>query len=103
MTKFNLLTISMLIFGIVIIFFVQFATPTLYGADGYLHIRMAEFLREVSFGKTSNPYTVLKDSFKVKYGYISKNYFSELINQIKVDRRFAILAEDNFGVIFKLI
>ena len=58
--------------------------------------------RDVSFGKTNNPYPVLKDTFKVKYGYISKNYFSGLIDQIRLDSRFTILAEDTFGVIFKL-
>ena len=58
--------------------------------------------RDVSFGKTANPYPVLKDTFKVKYGYISKNYFSGLIDQIRIDSRFTILAEDSFGVIFKL-
>jgi len=47
MTKNSLLTISILIFGICAIFYVQFLTPTLYGADGYLHIRMAEFLKEL--------------------------------------------------------
>ena len=58
--------------------------------------------REVSFGKTDDPYAVLKDKFKIKYGYISKNYFSGLIDQIRRDPRFTILAEDSFGVIFRL-
>ncbi|MBU1887641.1 MAG: hypothetical protein KKB46_00390, partial [Candidatus Omnitrophica bacterium] len=47
MTKSSLITISMLILGICVIFYIQFLTPTLYGADGYLHIRMAEFLRDL--------------------------------------------------------
>jgi len=59
--------------------------------------------RDVSFGRTSDPYPVLKERFKVKYGYIGKNYFSALINQIRADPRFTILAEDNFGVIFRII
>lgn len=59
--------------------------------------------REVSFGKTSDPYLALKDAFNVKYGYAGKNYFSGLVEQIRKDSRFTILAEDQFGVIFKLI
>ena len=59
--------------------------------------------RDVSFGKTIDPYAVLKDTFKVKYGYAGKNYFNGLVEQIKKDARFTILAEDQFGVIFKLI
>lgn len=38
--------IAALLFGIASIAIVQFWTPTLFGADGYLHIRMAEFIRE---------------------------------------------------------
>ena len=34
---------------------------------------------------------------------IGKNYFSGLINQIRKDSRFTMLAEDNLGVIFQLI
>ena len=59
--------------------------------------------RDVSFGRTMNPYAVLKDTFKVKYGYAGKNYFNSLIEQIRKDSHFTILAEDQFGVIFKLI
>ncbi|MGE5197542.1 MAG: hypothetical protein ACM3IL_03450, partial [Deltaproteobacteria bacterium] len=35
-----------LLFGITVIILAQFSIPTLFGADGYLHIRMAESLRE---------------------------------------------------------
>lgn len=59
--------------------------------------------RDVSFGKTGNPYSVLKDTFKARYGYAGKNYFNGLIEQIRKDSRFTILAEDSFGIIFKLI
>ncbi|MFC1624034.1 hypothetical protein ACFL28_01765, partial [Candidatus Omnitrophota bacterium] len=45
-TKINLTIIFIVILGICAVFFIQFLTPTLYGADGYLHIRMAEFLKE---------------------------------------------------------
>jgi len=37
--------ISVLVLGVAAIFIAQFSIPTLFGADGYLHIRMAEFLR----------------------------------------------------------
>jgi len=47
MTRDNLLVAIILTLGIVVIFTAQFLTPTLYDADGYLHIRMAEFLRDL--------------------------------------------------------
>jgi len=59
--------------------------------------------RDVSFGKTEDPYVALRGVFNVKYGYAGKNYFSGLIGQIRKDSRFTILAEDNFGVIFKVM
>jgi len=58
--------------------------------------------RDVSFGKATDPYSVLKDDFGVRYGYAGKNYFSGLIDQIRPDSRFEILAEDGLGVVFKL-
>jgi len=64
--------------------------------------KLYKLYRDVSFGRAEDPYSVLKDGFKVKYGYIGKNYFKGLINQIRFDARFKILAEDNFGVIFSL-
>ena len=42
---YNISTIAVLLFGIASIIIVQFWTPTLFGADGYLHIRMAEFIK----------------------------------------------------------
>ena len=36
-----------LLFGIVAVIASQFATPCIIGADGYLHIRMAQFLRQL--------------------------------------------------------
>ena len=35
--------------GVILIFIYQFWIPTLYGADGYLHIRMAEFIKQYGF------------------------------------------------------
>ena len=58
--------------------------------------------RDVSFGNTPDPYTVLKNTFNVKYGYAGKNYFNGLVEQIRKDTRLTILAEDGFGIIFKL-
>jgi hypothetical protein len=57
--------------------------------------------RDVSFGRTTDPYVVLKDTFKVRYGYAGKNYFNSLVEQIRKDSRFTILAEDGFGIIFE--
>ena len=64
--------------------------------------KLYKLYRDVSFGRTQDPYAILKDTFKVKYGYISRNYFSGLIDQIRVDPKFTILAEDSLGVIFSL-
>ncbi|MEA3354881.1 MAG: hypothetical protein U9Q63_00125 [Patescibacteria group bacterium] len=58
--------------------------------------------RAIAFGQIKDPYKVLKESFGVNYGYIGKNYFSALIKQVRVDERFEILKEDQFGLIFKL-
>lgn len=40
------LAFAVLVSGIISIAIVQFWTPTLFGADGYLHIRMAEFIKD---------------------------------------------------------
>ncbi|NQV04886.1 MAG: hypothetical protein HQ532_05230 [Candidatus Omnitrophica bacterium] len=79
-------------------YFVTLDPVYMYKQDPGLY----KLYRDVAFGKIKDPYVVLKDTFKVKYGYISKNYFSALIEQIRPDKRFNILAEDNFGVIFNL-
>lgn len=71
----------------------------------YMYYRDPELYslyRNAAFGRLRDPYAALKDTFHVRYGYVSKNYFSGLVNQIRLDRRFTILKEDNLGIIFKL-
>ncbi len=58
--------------------------------------------RDISFGSTSDPYSLLKNEFGVRYGYCGKYYFSGLLNQVRSDPRFQILAEDGMGIVFKL-
>jgi hypothetical protein len=58
--------------------------------------------RETAFGRVPDPYDVLKNTFKVNYGYAGKNYFSGLIAQIRPDPRFEVMAEDGLGLIFRL-
>ncbi|HEC69783.1 MAG TPA: hypothetical protein ENI31_05840 [Candidatus Omnitrophica bacterium] len=58
--------------------------------------------RELSFGKASDPYFILKNVFKAYYGYVGKDYFMGLVNQIKKDKRFEIIKEDRWGILFKL-
>jgi hypothetical protein len=58
--------------------------------------------REAAFGNTKDPYSVLRNDFGVRYGYAGKNYFMGLINQVRADPRFQILAEDGMGIVFKL-
>ena len=58
--------------------------------------------REVAFGNNNDPYTTLKQQFNTEYGYVGRNYFSGLINQINADERFTVIAQDNLGIVFKL-
>lgn len=58
--------------------------------------------RQISFGGASDPYTAIKEEFNASYGYAGKNYFSGLINQVRNDSRFQVLAEDGLGVVFRL-
>jgi hypothetical protein len=64
--------------------------------------RLYQLYRAVAFGRIEDPHPILKDAFGVTYGYVGKNYFSALINQIRNDGRFEIVKEDQFGVIFKI-
>lgn len=68
----------------------------------YYNKELYNLYRDVSFGRTKDPYSALKYTFKVNYGYAGKNYFGGLIAQIRKDLRFKILAEDNLGAIFKV-
>jgi hypothetical protein len=58
--------------------------------------------RQLSFGQTQDPYSVLKNNFQTRYGYAGKNYFGALINQIRQDKRFTIISEDELGIVFTL-
>lgn len=58
--------------------------------------------RDIAFGRSSDPYALLKNEFAVRYGYVGKSYFSGLINQIRQDTRFAVMAEDGLGLVFRL-
>ncbi len=64
--------------------------------------RLYNLYRDIAFGRTGDPYAALKEVFSVRYGYASKNYFSRLISQIRQDARFEVMAEDGFGLIFRL-
>lgn len=68
----------------------------------YYNRQLYDLYRDVSFGRTKDPYDVLKNTFKANYGYAGKNYFGRLIEQVRKDSRFRILGEDELGVIFKL-
>ncbi|MFC1806777.1 hypothetical protein ACFL0T_00215 [Candidatus Omnitrophota bacterium] len=65
---YKLLIIIIFIAGISAIFLVQFATPTLYGTDGYLHIRMAQFLRDLGphYKFHWTKYSIFYDKFSDK-------------------------------------
>jgi hypothetical protein len=58
--------------------------------------------RQVSFGLVKDPKTVLTENFGAYYGYVGKNYFGQLISQIKSDSSFSILYEDQLGIVFAI-
>ena len=68
----------------------------------YYNRQLYNLYRDVSFGRTKDPYEILKNTFKVNYGYAGKNFFGGLIEQVRGDSRFKILGEDQLGVVFKL-
>lgn len=68
----------------------------------YWNPKKYSLYRDIAFGRSSDPYTLLKDEFDTRYGYVGKNYFSGLINQIRIDKRFEVMAEDGLGLIFRL-
>ena len=58
--------------------------------------------RMVGLGVDKDPYTTLKNVFKVRYGYAGKIYFWALVDRVKADDRFEIMKEDQLGIIFRL-
>lgn len=58
--------------------------------------------RMVGLGQDKDPYTTLKNVFRVNYGYAGKLYFWALVDQVKSDGRFEVMKEDQLGVVFKL-
>ncbi|MFH1354931.1 MAG: hypothetical protein ABIH19_02135 [Candidatus Omnitrophota bacterium] len=69
----------------------------------YWNPRKYNLYRDIAFGRAKDPYVLLKDEFASWYGYVGKNYFSGLIQQIRADQRFKILAEDRLGLLFRLM
>lgn len=71
----------------------------------YMHewdLRKYNLYREIAFGRSADPYRLLKDEFGVRYGYAGKNFFLGLIAQVRADPRFSVLAEDGLGLVFSL-
>jgi hypothetical protein len=64
--------------------------------------KLYQLYREISFGRSTNVFNELKDTFGCMWGYAGKQYFSSFINQIRTDPKFNILKEDDLGVIFSL-
>ncbi len=58
--------------------------------------------RQVAFGQHPDPYAVLTNTFGVHNGYVGKNYFGGFIDQIRKDKRFTIIFEDELGIVFSL-
>ena len=58
--------------------------------------------RMVALGQDKDPYTTLKNVFKINYGYAGKLYFWALVGQVKKDNRFEVMQEDQLGIIFRL-
>jgi hypothetical protein len=79
-------------------YFVTFDPIYMY----YWNPKKYNLYRDIAFGRSPDPYALLKDEFACSYGYVGKNYFSGLIDQIRPDARFVVLAEDGLGLVFKL-
>lgn len=77
-------------------YFVTLDPVYMYAYDSGLFL----LYRDVAYGRYPDPYTVLKNTFQVRYGYVGKNYFSGLIYQIKRDNHFLVLKEDGLGILF---
>ncbi len=56
---------SLLIAGVIVVILAQFSVPVLFDADGYLHIRMAEFIRH---------YGLKYDFHWARYSVFAKNF-----------------------------
>jgi hypothetical protein len=68
----------------------------------YWNPKQYNLYRDIAFGRSPDPYRLLMDEFNCRWGYAGKNYFSGLINQIRTDTRFEVLAEDGLGLVFRL-
>jgi hypothetical protein len=67
----------------------------------YKYPKKYVYYTSLHLGVLDNPHIVLKEMFKVKYGYNRKN---KLYYQIKDDsKHFRILYEDNLGIVFEVI
>lgn len=64
--------------------------------------KLYELYRDISFGRTNDPYQAIMGNFKAYYGYAGKNYFTGFIDQIRKDKRFTVMAEDNLGLVYKI-
>ena len=68
----------------------------------YYDRKLYNLYRDVAFGRAPDPYDALKNTFRTNYGFAGKNLFGGLIRQVREDRRFTILGENDFGVVFRL-
>lgn len=57
--------------------------------------------RDIAFGRAPDLYAGLT-SFNVRYGYAGKDYFSGLVERVRIDPRFEIMAENEIGAFFRL-
>lgn len=68
----------------------------------YYDRRLYQLYRDVSFGRSDDPYGIIKGTFRANYVYSGKSFFAAFIEQARKDARFQVLGEDNLGVIFRL-
>lgn len=58
--------------------------------------------QDLLLGKAKNPYQILRTMFKLNYGYAGSD--TGVFLQVKEDKKyFAVLYEDNLGIIFKIL
>lgn len=66
----------------------------------WINPKAYDIYNDLVAGRTKEPYSILSNAFKVKYGFAKKGY--GLTKQIREDARFKILYENKVGLIFQL-
>jgi len=61
-----------------------------------------ELYRAISHGRAKDPYPLIKDHFRASIVYTSKQLFPVFTEQIRADKRFVVVYEDDIGLVAKI-